>query len=498
MNKYILEDVQKSLEAYLRVKRQNFPRFYFLSNDELLEILAQATRNPKAVEKHLRKCFDAISTLVWKENLNAFGENNAPPDILAMNSVGGEQVIFTAPVQAAGGVERWLLAIEGMMRLSLCDQTQRTLLHYPDNDATRDRSRDLTERSDRTAWLKSGESGQMILLADQIMWTRNATRSLRMLNQGDEQALLDFVAFSDAQIKGMVRMVRDRAMKKALRKTLGTLLTIDVHSKDTIEALSQRTDRINTGHFEWQKQMRFYWHNAKEEEGQGRQAEGAAEGEDATTRAEQPNSNKEALNALNDTFEQFGSSAGVAVHQANAKFKYGWEYLGNGMRLVVTPLTDKIYLTLTGALQLKMGGAPAGPAGTGKTETTKDLGKSMGRQVVVFNCQEGMDSKFMGQFFSGLASGGAWACFDEFNRIGIEVLSVIAQQVQTIQRALVAEQVRFDFEGVEIALSQNFGVFITMNPGYAGRTELPDNLKGKAAKVRNVLTSATSATSAID
>ena len=66
MNKYILEDVQKSLEAYLRVKREAFPRFYFLSNDELLEILAQATRNPKAVEKHLRKCFDAISTLVSK------------------------------------------------------------------------------------------------------------------------------------------------------------------------------------------------------------------------------------------------------------------------------------------------------------------------------------------------------------------------------------------------------------------------------------------------
>ena len=83
----------------------------------------------------------------------------------------------------------------------------------------------------------------------------------------------------------------------------------------------------------------------------------------------------------------------------------------------------------------------------------------MGRQVVVFNCQEGMDSKFMGQFFSGLASGGAWACFDEFNRIGIEVLSVIAQQVQTIQRALVANQILFQFEGHEIALSENFGKY---------------------------------------
>uniref|UniRef100_A0A8C3IXY3 Dynein axonemal heavy chain 6 n=1 Tax=Chrysemys picta bellii TaxID=8478 RepID=A0A8C3IXY3_CHRPI len=381
-NNGLLDQIQKCLEAYLESKRVIFPRFYFLSNDELLEILAQ-TRNPQAVQPHLRKCFDSISKLEFA---------------MMTPSEGEEKVGLGKGLKARGNVEDWLSKVEEAMFSSLRRLTKAAIADY--------------QTRVRMEWVVAGHPSQV----------------------SHTNCCVIFLAYCDrihpCRLNALAGLVRG-SLPKLHRNIITALITIDVHARDIVsELVAEKVDTVDN--FEWQRQLRYYWD----------------------------------LDLDN-----------CVARMALSQYTYGYEYLGACPRLVITPLTDRCYLCLMGALQLDLGGAPAGPAGTGKTETTKDLAKALAIQCVVFNCSDGLDYKMMGRFFSGLAQSGAWCCFDEFNRIDIEVLSVIAQQLITIRNAKAAKLSRFMFEGREIKLVMTCVAFITMNPGYAGRTELPDNLK---------------------
>ncbi len=312
--------------------------------------------------------------------------------------------------------------------------------------------------SPRTQWLQdtkkvsdgrknSADAAQIALLVAAMYYTKESEDAMRAMEADPslgEKPYLDFQKKTLQQLTDLIKCVMTD-LDKATRTKVMCMITYDAHSRDMIEG-TLRMKMYQISSFKWQSQLKMKY--------------------DA---------------------EQDRWLALIL----NATFDYGFEYLGNGPRLVVTPLTDRVYVTATQALNLCMGCAPAGPAGTGKTESTKDLASALGKCCYVFNCSPEMDYKSLGNIFKGLACSGSWGCFDEFNRLIPEVLSVCTVQfkavcagvkrVVTAQKASKKSGSPFDeqarmttIEGDVVKLNETCGAYITMNPGYLGRSALPE------------------------
>uniref|UniRef100_A0A672SY14 Dynein axonemal heavy chain 17 n=1 Tax=Sinocyclocheilus grahami TaxID=75366 RepID=A0A672SY14_SINGR len=352
-----LEDIQgrlsrceKALAEYLDTKRLAFPRFYFISSADLLDILSSGT-DPHQVQKHLSKLFDNMAKL--KFEMDAGGKPTKTG--LGMFSKEDEYVQFNAPCDCTGQVEVWLNRVLDSMRATVRHEMTEAVAAY--------------EEKPREQWLFDYPA-QVALTCTQIWWTTDVGMAFSRLEEGYENAMKDYYKKQVSQLNTLITMLIGQLTTGDRQKVM-TICTIDVHARDVVDKIIQQKVE-NSQAFLWLSQLRHRWGEREKH---------------------------------------------CFANICDAQFLYSYEYLGNTPRL---------------------------------------------------SC---------GNIYKGLAQTGAWGCFDEFNRISVEVLSVVAVQVKSIQDAIRDKKKRFNFMGEDVNLVPSVGIFITMNPGYAGRTELPENLK---------------------
>lgn len=372
-----LQHCQNTLTTYMTGKRDLFPRFYFLSDDDLLEMLGQSSKE-NILQKHISKLFPGVNrldvTLVDK-NLK----------IRSIKSAEGDNVQLLEEVLVIEAVETWLRKLDHQIKDTLKHMIR---LCYQRNNLTLDTIRMFPM--------------QVLCLVNSVNFTAKLEKSITTMTL---PALLSELRNDVSSFSSLLQNEQNSLTQLKIRSLLFDM----VHHSTSVEYLMKH-NVTNLSDWHWLQQIKFYF------------------------------------NQRSDT---------ITIKVVNAEFEYSFEFLGNYNKLVYTSLTHNCYLTLTQAMFLGLGGNPFGRAGTGKTECVKALGSMMGRLVLVFNCNENIDTSAMSLILTGISRCGAWACFDEFNRLQEETLSAIAMLIQPLQIALKEKQEMVNLLDKNVRLRDN-------------------------------------------
>lgn len=303
-----LEKCQKSLEGYLEQKRNKFPRFYFVSNPSLLIILSQGS-DPLSMNDHYEKVFDAISYVEHNKKDKTIIEK-----IHGDGGAGHEIIPFSVPVKAVGNIEDWLVELMKKMQLTM-------------KDISRNCASDLVQFSSTIDGLRSfvdNYIAQFSLLGIQLLWTSDMQIALEQIRV-KKNSMKECDQRQNNILKEMSSWCLQDLGSSVNRRKIETLVTIHVHARDVtteLYNLAKNKKIQDPNDFEWLKQARFYWKSSATDE--------------------------------------VSSDGACVISITDADFNYQFEYLGSKERLVVTPLTDRCYITLAQAMSMFFGGAPAG------------------------------------------------------------------------------------------------------------------------------------------
>lgn len=396
-----LERASKGMRGYFDLKKLSFPRFFFLENSEIREILFESD----AVKRYaiVKKCFPGIERL----KLNKF---NCIQCIIGCH---GESLRLQNSVPMSADTEReeeWLIHLEEKMISAVRENIQR---YHP-----------LINEDPMSVFVDSVPS-LAIVCGLQLHWTSSVEECFTTSDVAALKSLstryVDWIIFMTNELrKNLIR--RRRSLLTSL------IIIVSVH-KDIVKLLSDRnvTERRD---FEWTAQLRYYCHDEL-----------------------------------------------IEASIFNATIEYGYEYTYYQQGIVNTPLTDRCFRAVMQAYRYHLYSSVIGPTGTGKTETMKSLTGALAKPFYVVSCNYGVSYECVTQAFKGVISCGAWICLENFDRLKLELLSAIAQNLTRMKQAVSSRLKTVNLEDCVLSLNGSGNICVSMNSSGFLYTNLPGNLK---------------------
>lgn len=329
----MLDIIKTGVNTYLERKRLIFSRFFFLSNDELLNMLSE-TKNPQHIQPYLNRCFSGIDRL----NMTDDG------DVHGIESAAGEQINFTQCISLieAGNIEKWLLNIESEMRIAVRNEIFNSYGDYVTGS--------------RLEWSLNWPQ-MIVLVVANIFWSSEISASLLQENRN---LLKNCQTELQSHLAEATACIRSTNTSPLARQNLRSLCIMDLYALDVIQMLLDRPD-IGIDDFGWIAQLRYYCIDNE-----------------------------------------------VMIKMLNSTVCFGYEYVGNFERMIMTPLTERCYRTVFLAFQHHLNASIEGPTAVGKTETIKDLARIIGVQFKLFHCTPELHFTVISKFLKGIVASGAW------------------------------------------------------------------------------------------
>ncbi|XP_071954985.1 uncharacterized protein [Antedon mediterranea] len=470
--RHIFEELEicfKSLVGYLDNKRKAFPRFYFMSDPVLLAVLSRPN-DLESVKPHLRCIFNHVYDIKLEKALtpnlsstatsphrrtpyhhsreaspchllnSTNGMGSAAAGRLSQEGEGGgvqyhavavvskdgETLSLQNEVTLSDGVEVWLKELKDSIGVTIYSLVCNTIEDVEAGIALED--------------LALKYPGQVARLGMLMYWTKECEVGIGEI-RNDRKAIPNtykkFITnvsrLSAVLSRGMWKN-SDECMTFLHRQRLESLIAQSHYLRDTLDHMASRKLR-ELGDFEWRRCIRFY-------------------------------------------HEFTNGKIAPYITILENKYAYGSEFYGARSSLVLTPTTERCFITMTMCMRNQKGCALVGGTGVGKTETTKGLAATLGRFLAMFACSPHSDPQSLGKIMQGLAMDGSWACLDEFQLLQPHAVAMVMDYCQGIIGALRSGLNKCIVStGEEIVVSKNTALFMTVNNTNANSRPIGNDVK---------------------